>query len=247
LISSKASIFENEDLSPDGKRIKAELTELLFNIKIGEPLDLFNPFTRQLISYKAKFMKNKVSKFALESAIKTSPIAVIPFADIFVQNEVVSDFKDLFLKDFGIKIVMDLITNNEDKENRDYHIFLSKDTEKWFRIKTLVDEINTNKILEAINLVFNYDKSELSKEKIAAMIKQLGVALGGLVISIWDELAVVLGKVAGVAFKIGAGIIALVAFPIVIGIYIKFCHSAIMKIIDELTNYAIKIHDILHE
>jgi hypothetical protein len=52
---------------------------------------------------------------------------------------------------------------------------------------------------------------------------------------------------AGVAFKIGVGIIALVTFPVAIGIYIKFCHSAIMKVIDELTDYAIKIHDVLHE
>lgn len=51
----------------------------------------------------------------------------------------------------------------------------------------------------------------------------------------------------GVALKIGAGIIAVVTVPIAIGIYVKFCHSAIMKVIDELTDYAIKIHDVLHE
>jgi hypothetical protein len=37
------------------------------------------------------------------SAIKTSPIAIIPLADIFVQNEIVSDYKEVFLKEFGIK------------------------------------------------------------------------------------------------------------------------------------------------
>jgi hypothetical protein len=58
---------------------------------------------------------------------------------------------------------------------------------------------------------------------------------------------VFLGNLSAVGFKIGAGAIALVAFPIAIGIYIKFCHSAIMKIIDELTKYANQIHDVLHE
>jgi hypothetical protein len=83
-------------LSPDGKRLKAELTKLLLNIKIGVPLDLFNPFARQLISYKAKFIQDKVSKNAYYSAIKTSPIAIIPFADIFVQNKAVSDYTKMF-------------------------------------------------------------------------------------------------------------------------------------------------------
>jgi hypothetical protein len=40
-----------KDVSPDGKRLKAELTKLLLSTKIGKPLDLFNPFARQLISY----------------------------------------------------------------------------------------------------------------------------------------------------------------------------------------------------
>jgi hypothetical protein len=234
-------------VSPDGKRLKAELIELLLNIKIGEPLDLFNPFARQLISYKAKFIQNKVSKKACVSAMITSPIAIIPFADIFVQNRIVSDYKDVFLKDFGIKQVIDLITNNEDIRNSNHHVIFSKGTEKWIRIKELVDEINTNKIFEAINIIFNNDKSELSNEKIVALIKQIGLTLGSVVASIWDDIAVALGKFAGVAVKIGAGIMAFIALPFAIGIYIKFCHSAIMKVIDELTDYAIKIHDILHE
>jgi hypothetical protein len=121
-------------VSPDGKRIKTELTKLLLNIKVGEPLDLLHPFTRQLIIYKETIINHKVSKYALESAFKTSPIAVIPFADIFVQNEIVSDFKDFFLKDFGIKPFMDLIRNNEDTkikktediENNHNHIIILK-------------------------------------------------------------------------------------------------------------------------
>ncbi len=32
----------------------------------------------------------------------------------------------------------------------------------------------------------------------------------------------------GLAIKVGAGIFALVTFAIAIGIYIKFCHSAII-------------------
>jgi GTPase Era involved in 16S rRNA processing len=248
LVSSKASKFENEDVSPDGKRIKAELTELLLNIKIGKPLDLFNPFARQLISYKAKFIQDKVSKKACVSAIKTSPIAIFPFADIFMQNKIASNYKDVFLNQFGIKPVIDLITSNKDIENSEHHIMILKGTEKWEKIKSLVDEINPNKIFEAINLIFtNNDKSELTKEKIVALIKQMGLALGGLLASFWDDIAVILGKLAGVTFKISVGVIAAVTLPIAIAIYIKFCHSAIMKVIDELTDYAIKIHNILHE
>ena len=168
MITSNLSDFENEDLSPDGKRLKAELTKLLLNIKIGEPLDLFNPFARQLISYKAKFVQDKVSKKACVSAIITSPIAIIPFADIFVQNKIASNYKDVFLNQFGIKSVIDLITNNEDIENSDHHIMILKGTEKWEKIKALVDGINTNKILEAINLISQNGRSELTKEKIVS-------------------------------------------------------------------------------
>jgi hypothetical protein len=103
LISSKASKFEDEVVSPDGKRLKAELTKLLLNIKLGKPLDLFNLFARQLISYKAKFIQDNVSKMAFVSAIKTSPIAIISFADIFVQNKIASNYKDVLLNQFGIK------------------------------------------------------------------------------------------------------------------------------------------------
>jgi hypothetical protein len=38
-----------------------------------------------------------------------------------------------------------------------------------------------------------------------------------------------------------------VTFPVAIGIYFRFFYSAIMKIIVELSNYAIKIHDVLHK
>jgi hypothetical protein len=263
LISSNLSDFENEDVSPDGKRIKAELIELLSNIKIGKPLDLFNPFTRQLISYKAKIMKDKISKNAYYSAIKSSPIAIIPFADIFVQNKIVSDYKDVFLKEFGIKPVMDWIKSeedmkikkNDDLENSDHHVIISKNTDKWKKIKILVDEINANKILEAIKFIFKNDITKLTKEKIQAVLNQTGMLLGGTVAGFWDDIAAGLGRlgayllknIGGTTIKIGASIIAFVAFPIAIGIYIKFCHFAIMKVIVELTNYAIKIHDVLHE
>ncbi len=262
LISSKVSksedYFEDEDVSPDGKRLKTELIELLLNIKVGEPLDLFNPFTKQLISYKAKFMQDKVSKNASVSAIKTSWTAIIPFADIFMQNKIVSDYKVVFLKEFGIKPIMDLIEKDEDlkikkkkkkkedMENSDYHI-IARGSEKWERIKTLVDEINANKILEAINLIFKNDKTELTKEKIGTFFTQIGVLGGGFLSKFWDDIAVCFGRVGGAVVKTGAGIIAIVALPIAIGIYIKFCHSAIMKVIDELTDYSIKIHDVLHE
>ncbi len=247
LISSKASKFENEDVSPDGKRIKAELTELLLKIKIGEPLDLFNQFTRQLISYKAKFIQNKVSKKAFVSAVKTSPIAIIPFADIFVQDKIISDYKDVFLNQFGIKSVMDLITNNGDIENSEHHVIISKDTEKWKRIKMLVDEIKENKLLEAINFIFKNDLSELTIAKMESLLNQVIGLLGGFVANLSDEIALSLSRVAGVALKSYAAVIAAVTFPIAIGHYIKFCHFAIMKVIVELTNYAIKIHDVLHE
>ncbi len=68
-----------------------------------------------------------------------------------------------------------------------------------------------------------------------------------MVATFWDDIAVCFGKVGGTVVKTGAGIIAIVTFPVAIGIYIKFCHSAVMKVIDELTDYAIKIHDVLHE
>jgi hypothetical protein len=42
-------------------------------------------------------------------------------------------------------------------------------------------------------------------------------------------------------------IIALVAFPIAIGIYIKLCNSTIMETGDELANNAIEINEILDE
>ncbi len=186
LISSQASKFKNKDVSPDGKRLKAELTKLLLNIKIGEPLDLFNPFTRRLMNYKAKFIQDKVSKKACVSAIITSPIAIIPFADIFVQNKIESNYKDVFLNQFGIKSVIDLITNNEDIENSDHHIMILKGTEKWEKIKALVDEINTNKILEAIKFIFKNDRTQLTKEEILAVLDQIRILLGGAVAGFWD-------------------------------------------------------------
>lgn len=189
LISSNLSDFEDEDVSPDGKRIKAELTKLLVNIKIGEPLDLFNSFTKRLISYKAKFIQDKVSKKAYDSAFLTSWTAIIPFADIFMQNKVVSDYKDVFLNQFGIKPVIDFIEKNEDIENSNLHFIILKGTEKWERIKTLVDELNSNKMLEAINLIFKNDKSELTKEKIKSSLNQIGMLAGGLVTTFWDDIA----------------------------------------------------------
>ncbi len=233
LISSQASLFENEDVSPDGKRIKAELTELLLNIKIGEPLDLFNPFTKRLITYKAKFMQDKVSKYALESAAKTSPIAIIAFAYIFVHDKIVSDCKDDFLNEFRIKPAMDLISNNEDTRNSNHHIMILKGSENYERIKTFVHEINTNKILESINLIFRNDKLHFTLEKIGSLTIYSNWSVGRRFCGKFsDEVILSLSKVGGVALEFGAGIVAVAAFPIAIGIYIKFCHSAIMKIID---------------
>jgi hypothetical protein len=113
-------------------------------------------------------MKDKISKNAYYSAIKSSPIAIIPFGDIFVQNKVVSDYTDIFLKEFGIKQVVDSIDRNEDIENSDHYIMILIGTEKWEKIKELVEGINTNKILEAINLISQNGRSELTKEKIVS-------------------------------------------------------------------------------
>ena len=109
-------------------------------------------------------MKNKIGKNAYTSAIKGSVIAIIPFADIYVQNRIVSNYKYYFLEEFGIKRVMDSIENNEDIIVSDDNI-ISAGTDKWNRIKTLVYEINSNKILEALNLIFKNAKTELTKEK----------------------------------------------------------------------------------
>ena len=59
-ISSKASKFENEDVSPDGKRLRTELKEILVNIKLEQPLDLFNKHSGRFISFKANFLRNKI-------------------------------------------------------------------------------------------------------------------------------------------------------------------------------------------
>ncbi len=113
-------------------------------------------------------MESNIEYFLYFSAIKTSPIAIIPLADIFVQNEIVSDYKQVFLNEFDIKPVIDLITNNEDIRNSDHHIIISKGTEKWERIKSLVVEINRNEILEAINLIFKNNISKPTRQNIAA-------------------------------------------------------------------------------
>ena len=86
--------------------------------------------------------------------------------------------------------MIDLITNSEYIENSDHHIIIPKGTEKWERIKTLVDEINN---LEAINIIFKNDELELTKEKIVALIKQIGYVLGCLLASFWDDIAAALG------------------------------------------------------
>ncbi len=72
------------------------------------------------------------------------------------------------------------------------------------------------------------------------MTKQIGLTLRDLVASFLNDIAEALGKV-------GASLFALVTFSVAIGIYIKLCQSSIIKITEELTNYAIKIHDVFHE
>jgi predicted GTPase len=246
--------FEDEFWSPDGNRIKTELMELLLKIKIGEPLDLFNSHSRQLISYKAKCLKNMISKNAYKSSAKTSLIAIIPIADIFVQNKVVSSYKEYFLEEFSIKRVLDSITNNEDIIVSDANI-ISKGTEKWINIKTIVDEINSNQILEALKLIFKKEfYKELTKEKIKASFNALGGVCGRLMSTFSDDILVACTKLSGGALQVGSiglkifgWVITIVTFPIAIALYIKFCHMAIMKAVDEIADYAIKICDVLHE
>jgi hypothetical protein len=184
-------------------------------------------------------MQDKVSKNAYLSAIQTSPIALIPIADIFMRRSIVSDYKDVFLNDLGIKPVMEFITNNKDIENSNHHIIISKNTDKWKKIKTLVDEINTNIILDALNIMFQNDKP-MTEERVLSYIQKFMSA--GILATIWDEFMLALGKVSGVTLKTGSGEFLLIA----IGVYIIFCHSLIIKIMDELTNNAIKIYDFLH-
>ena len=43
LISSVKSDFEDEDISPDGKRLRKEIFELLLSAKLGKPLDTVKP------------------------------------------------------------------------------------------------------------------------------------------------------------------------------------------------------------
>ena len=128
LVTSDALDFEDEDVSPDGKRLKTELMELLVNIKIDKPLDLFNKHSRQLINFKAIFLRNKIAKHVVVSGFKSSAISIIPFADIYAQNKIESDYKDYFLDQFGIKKVMDLVKNNEDIYVNDANV-IPKNTE----------------------------------------------------------------------------------------------------------------------
>ena len=73
----------------------------------------------------------------------------------------------IYLFIIGIKRVMDSIENNEDIRASDANI-ISEGTEKWKRNKTLVDEINSNHIVEALKLIF---KKELTKELTIEKIK----------------------------------------------------------------------------
>jgi hypothetical protein len=74
-----------------------------------------------LINYKAKLIQDKLSKNAYFSPIPTSPMALIPIADIFMRRSIVSDYKEVFLNYLGIKLVMEFITNNKDQRSSYYY------------------------------------------------------------------------------------------------------------------------------
>jgi hypothetical protein len=198
---------------------------------------------RQFISYKSKILNKEIKKNLYLRGGLSSITSIIPFVDLIPAHYIQNNYKTYFLEQFGIQPIFNLIDGKQDIQVNETNV-IKKDDVRWRAILEIKDMIEKSKVLDLLNTIS-------SGEVTTDSIKTILIAIGAVFPSIADDVAGfvlrTIGYVITGALNLVLRIVGLVTIPVMMLIYCYFCFSAISKIFDEIVDFSIKIHDILHE